>query len=294
MESVKSIIVSMRPRQWTKNGLIFAALIFSGHLRYLHDVLITLAGFGLFCLVSGCVYIFNDVLDIKYDIVHPEKKNRPIPSGKLSKEAGLSISFLGCAIGILLSFAFDYHFGIITASYFILQILYTVALKKIVLLDVFSIALGFVMRAVAGAYIIHVEISPWLLICTLLLSLFLALCKRRHELAFKEAGSNSRSVLDSYSLEMIDQMINIVGSGTVISYALYTMWESTIKKFGTNKLIFTVPFVLFGIFRYLYIVHKKKEGGSPERILLTDVPLIINIILYAITASAIIYLTGKI
>lgn len=293
MRLIYDIIISMRPRQWTKNVLIFAALVFSRHLLDINYLLTALAGFGLFCLVSGCVYLFNDVLDIKYDKTHPEKKLRPIASGRLSKEAAVSVSFLGCAIGILLSFALSFQFGMVVAGYFILQVLYTAVLKKVVLLDVFSVAFGFVMRAAAGAYIIYVEISMWLLVCTLLLSLFLALCKRRHELVIAQAGADFRSVLGSYSIDMIDQMINIVASGTVISYALYTMSEATIKKFGTNKLILTVPFVLFGIFRYLYIVHKKKEGGSPERVLLTDIPLIVNILLYGVTAAGIIYLLGN-
>jgi 4-hydroxybenzoate polyprenyltransferase len=287
------IIISMRPRQWTKNALIFAALLFSQHLLDIDFLFRSFAGFGLFCLVSGCVYLFNDVLDVKNDIIHPEKKTRPIASGRISKDAAVTISFLGSAIGILLSFAMRFEFGMVVAGYFVLQVLYTLVLKKIVLLDVFSIAFGFVIRAAAGAYVIYVEISPWLLVCTLLLSLFLALCKRRHELAIVQASVNSRSVLGSYSIDMLDQMINIVGSGTVISYALYTMSEATIRKFGTDKLIFTVPFVLFGIFRYLFIVHKKMEGGSPERILLTDTPLIINILLYGITAAGIIYLLGN-
>ena len=169
-------------------SLIFAALLFSQHLLDSRLSYGLFAGFGLFCLVSGCVYLFNDVVDMKYDIVHPEKKSRPITSGRISKEAAIAISFLGCAIGIILSFAMRFEFGMVIAGYFVLQVLYTLIFKKIVLLDVFSIAFGFVMRAAAGAYVIYVVISSWLLICTLLLSLFLALCKRRHELAFAESG----------------------------------------------------------------------------------------------------------
>ena len=289
MSIISDIIISMRPRQWTKNALIFAALIFSQHLFQLDYFLKSLAGFFLFCLVSGSIYIFNDLLDIENDKTHPTKKERPITAGRISRVQAISISILGSVSGIIIAFFLNLGFGILTVGYLILQLLYTIGLKKIVLIDVFVIAIGFVIRAVAGALIIEVEISPWLLICTLLLSLFLALSKRRHELGLVEEGVNSRSVLDSYSHDLLDQMINIVGAGTVISYALYTMADATITKFGTDKLIYTLPFVLFGIFRYLYIVHKKNEGGSPEKVLLTDIPLIVNILLYGIAAATIIY-----
>ncbi len=292
MRFVQNIIISMRPRQWTKNGLIFAALIFSRHLFDIDYFLKALAGFGLFCLVSGCVYLFNDVLDIESDRTHPVKKLRPVTSGSMSKAQAVAVAVIGSIIGIVLSLLIRLEFGIVILGYLLLQVLYSLILKKVVLLDVFVIAFGFVIRAAAGAYIIHVVISPWLLVCTLLLSLFLALSKRRYELVLISEGTNSRSVLESYSLDMLDQMINIVGAGTVISYALYTMAQGTINKFGTDKLIFTVPFVLFGIFRYLYLIHKKMESGSPERVLLTDVPLIINILLYGITAAGIIYFVG--
>jgi 4-hydroxybenzoate polyprenyltransferase len=293
MGFLKDIIISMRPRQWTKNTLLFAALIFSQHLLDVGYFLKSLAGFGLFCLVSGCVYLLNDVLDIKHDRTHPVKKLRPIPAGRISTIQALAISAVASMAGLILAFCLRVEFGIAICGYLVLQVLYCLVLKRVVLLDVFVIAFGFVIRAVAGAYAIHVVISPWLLTCTLLLSLFLALSKRRHELSLAEEGSSSRDVLHLYSLDMLDQMINIVGAGTVVSYLLYTMAGQTIEKFGTDKLILTAPFVLFGIFRYLFIVHKKNEGGSPEKVLLTDVPLIINILLYGLTAAAIIYFVGN-
>ena len=296
MGKIRNIVISMRPRQWTKNVVIFAALIFAQHdpgARDIGHVLRSFAGFALFCLVSGAVYLFNDVIDAASDRTHPVKKLRPVASGALSPGLAVAVSVLLAVAGIGLSYWPSVYFGIVVSSYYAMQVLYGLFLKRVVLLDVFVIALGFVLRAVAGAYIIEVEISPWLLVCTLFLALFLALGKRRHEVMLLEQGVNSRNVLRSYDLDMLDQMINIVASGTVISYALYTLSESTVTKFHTWKLVFTVPFVLFGIFRYLYLVHKKMEGGSPEKILLSDVPMIVNILLYGATSAAIIYLVGK-
>ncbi|MCX7725434.1 MAG: decaprenyl-phosphate phosphoribosyltransferase [Chitinispirillaceae bacterium] len=284
------IIKTTRPRQWTKNGLVFAALIFSKNLFHLAFLKKTIYGFLILCLISGATYIFNDLLDLKKDQLHPQKSKRPLPSGKLSVSTAIISLVIITISAIIFSFFINKYFFIIIITYSLLQFLYSLLLKKIVILDVLIITIGFVLRVLAGAVIINVSISSWLILCTFLLALFLSLCKRRHEISFlNDAAKEHRIVLGEYSINLLDQMISVTTASTVIAYALYTMAEQTINKFGTQNLIFTVPFVVYGIFRYLYLVHIKNLGGSPETILITDIPLIIDIILWIGVSMAIIY-----
>ena len=274
----------MRPRQWTKNLLVFAALIFSQNLGNLPMVSDTTIAFIIFCLLSGSVYTLNDLLDIKQDRTHPKKSQRPLASGKLQPPIAIAAGSILVVLSLANAFWLNTNFGFIALGYFILQIAYSTALKHVVILDVLAVSIGFVLRAIAGAEVINVPISSWLLVCTILLALFLSLGKRRHEIILLEGNAAShRKILYEYSPALLDQMISVVTASTVVAYALYTMSAETITKFQTDNLKYTIPFVLYGIFRYLYLIHQKSEGGSPEKILLNDRPLLINIILYLLT-----------
>jgi len=291
MQMVVQIVKSLRPKQWTKNLFIFAALVFSKNLFNLPLLIETSLAFFIFCLLSGCVYIVNDLADLESDKKHPLKSQRPLASGKLkfSEAVGALIILVPVSLGF--SFYMGMPFFLTALGYLFLQLAYSFLLKHIIILDVLSVACGFILRVVAGAMAIQVKISPWLLICTILLALFLALSKRRHELILLEEGAQDhRKILKEYSPYLLDQMISVVTASTVMAYALYTMSGETIKKFGTKNLIFTIPFVLYGIFRYLYLIHQKKAGGNPESILLTDKPLIIAIILWIIAVALILYI----
>lgn len=288
--TLKYIAASMRPHQWIKNFFLFAALVFSGHLFILDAFVTAVAGFFCFSVVASSIYLFNDIQDVENDRLHPEKRNRPLPAGKLSIGAARSAFVVLGIAGLGGSYALGFGFFALTLFYFLLNIAYSIRLKDVVILDVMTIAAGFVIRVGAGAVLIDVPTSEWLLICTVLLSLFLGFSKRRYEMTVLESQAGShRSVLRHYSPYFLDQMIGIVTASTVMSYALYTISEETVRKFGTTRLIYTVPFVLYGIFRYLYLVHKKEEGGNPTRLAVSDIPLLVNIILWIATASFIIY-----
>lgn len=290
MGQIKYIIASMRPHQWVKNLIIFAALVFSIHLRSPQYFILTLGGFFLFCLAASGVYLFNDIIDLESDKLHPVKSKRALPSGKLTVSTASTASIVLLLISIVGAFLLRINFGIVVSFYVIINLLYSFRLKNVVILDVMTIAAGFVLRVFSGAVLIEVPVSEWLIICTVLLSLFLGFSKRRHELTLLEKEANAhRSVLQQYSPYFLDQMIGIVTASTVMSYALYTMSEETVRKFNTKNLIYTVPFVLYGIFRYLYLVHRSYEGGNPSKLLLTDKPLLINIILWIVAVILIIY-----
>jgi len=281
---------SLRPRQWTKNLFVFAGILFSQNIFNAPMLLETTLAFIIFCLLSGSVYILNDLSDLKQDRHHPVKARRPLASGKLKTSHAVITLAILIPTCLLASYLLNIPFLLAAFSYLLLQTAYSFFLKHIVILDVFAIACGFVLRVVAGAVMINVEISSWLIICTILLSLFLGLSKRRHEaVELEETAQKHRKVLSEYSPYLLDQMISVVTASTVIAYALYTTSAETIEKFGTRNLIFTVPFVLYGILRYLYLIHQKDTGGNPENILVTDKPLIINIILWIITAGIILY-----
>jgi 4-hydroxybenzoate polyprenyltransferase len=278
------IFKTMRPRQWTKNLLVFAALIFSQNLGNLPMLRDTTIAFIIFCLLSGSVYTLNDLLDLKQDRTHPKKSQRPLASGKLQPPIAIVSGSILVVLSLANAFWLNTNFGFIALGYFILQIAYSTALKHVVILDVLAVSIGFVLRAIAGAEVITVPISSWLLVCTILLALFLSLGKRRHEIILLEDNAaNHRKILYEYSPALLDQMISVVTASTVVAYALYTMSAETINKFQTDNLKYTIPFVLYGIFRYLYLIHQRSEGGSPEKILLNDRPLLINIILYLLT-----------
>jgi 4-hydroxybenzoate polyprenyltransferase len=284
------LLKSIRPQQWMKNLFIFAPLIFSENIFNLPMFLQTLMAFAAFCLLSGALYILNDLKDIEEDRRHPIKSLRPLASGKLKKSQAVVAFFVLSFISLLLAFAVNTEFLYVALVYFVIQLAYSFYLKHVVILDVFIVASGFFLRVIAGAVAIQVYISPWLLICTTLLALFLALSKRRHEIILldKEAV-NHRPILKEYSPYLMDQMISVVTASTVIAYCLYTISDETITKFGTNKLILTVPFVLYGIFRYLYLIHQKAEGGTPEALILKDRPLLFDIFLWVVSAGLIIY-----
>ena len=284
------IFKTMRPRQWSKNLILFAALIFSQSLFQLTMLRDNIIAFIIFCFLSGSVYILNDLIDLEQDRNHPKKSKRPLASGKLKPSTAIISGIILVTLSLISAFCLNTNFAWIALGYFILQIAYSTLLKHIVILDVLTVSAGFVLRAIAGGEVIEVPISSWLLICTILLALFLALGKRRHELILLEENAvNHRKILYEYSPGLLDQMISVATASTVIGYALYTMSAETVKKFQTDNLKYTIPFVLYGIFRYLYLIHQRQEGGSPEKILLNDKPLIINIILYLFTIWLFIY-----
>lgn len=281
----------MRPEQWIKNFFVFTALLFSKNLLNLSKDIDTLVGFIIFCMITGCAYMINDLVDLEKDKLHPTKSQRPIASGRLNKTTAIKITTIICLVSLSFAFYINSFFGIIVLTYFLLNIGYSIYLKNIVIIDVVTIASGFVLRVLGGAVIISVTSSQWLILCTILLSLFLGFSKRRHELVLLEDNATGhRKVLEHYSPYFLDQMISVITASTVICYALYTMSKDTIEKLGTSKLIYTIPFVLYGIFRYLYLVHQKEKGGSPTEIVFTDKPMIVNIILWVIASIVFIYI----
>ena len=281
---------SLRPAQWTKNFFVFAGIVFS--LKFFEIALLfkVIYAFIIFCFLSSSIYLINDVRDIESDRKHPTKRFRPIAAGKLSPSLAVIIAAILASLSLTAAFYLNLPFAFVALSYFLLMLLYTFLLREVVILDTFAIAAGFVLRAVAGVAVIAVALSPWLVICTILLSLFIALGKRRHELIALEKAVEHRKILDEYNPQLLDQMISAVAGSTVIAYALYTLWPETVAKFRTHNLVYSVPFVLYGIFRYLYLIYRKEKGGKPEEILLTDIPLMIDLILWLGSLMIIIYL----
>lgn len=286
-----ALFVSMRPRQWVKNLLIYAALFFNPKIISLNSILEVSAGFLVFSLLSSGVYLFNDVLDVERDKLHPIKSKRPIASGDLPSRTALILSAVLVALSLAGAYLLTQNFLFISAAYIVLNLAYSTRLKHMVIIDAFSIAAGFVLRVYGGAQIIQEITSPWIVLCTVLLALFLTFSKRRHELTlFGDDALEHRETLAQYDITFLDQMIAVVTASTVIAYALWAMSPETVEKFGTGNLVYTVPFVCYGIFRYLYIVYKQGEGGDPTTIFLTDLPLIINIILWAASVVLVIYI----
>jgi 4-hydroxybenzoate polyprenyltransferase len=285
-------IVAMRPYQWTKNLIIFAALMFSKRILDPAYLLLCVKGFFVFCFLSGSVYIFNDVMDRHKDRLHPKKKNRPIASGRIKPAEALAVTFIIAGLSVFSAFRLSFEFGLAAAFYLALVFAYSIVLKRIVILDVLSIAIGFVARAVAGGLLIRVEISDWLLIVTVFLALFLGFSKRRSELINldKNAGA-TRPILDLYSVTLLDQLISITAGATLMSYALYTLAEQTIRKFG-NNLWLTLPIVVYIVFRYFYLVYSLGQGSDPSRMLLKDRPLLIGVLVWVAAAFLLVYHTA--
>ena len=290
-----SVFQAMRPKQWTKNVVVLAAFVFALGDRHqnvsLADFWIALEAAILFCAVSSGIYLINDIRDIPLDRAHPTKKLRPIAAGEISTGAAIGVSALLLAGGLGGAAMLSARLFEVVAGYVVLQFVYTFALKQVALVDLFVIACGFVLRALAGAVALNVQISPWLLLCALLLALFLALCKRRHErVVLNDAGGETRENLTHYNEHLLDQLIAVVSAATLVVYALYTLWPDTVAKFGTTKLGLTIPFVIFGLFRYLDLVYRHEKGGQPEVILLTDKPLLADLALYGLTVTAVLLL----
>ena len=280
----------MRPKQWLKNIFIFAGLIFSRNLFDVHLLTKVIAGFILFCLGASSIYIFNDIKDIKKDKEHPEKCNRPISMGLLPLKKAYAASAVLAITALTGSFLVDLSFFIILSTYIVMNTAYSIKIKHVVILDVMCIAFGFVLRVFAGTVLAGVSPSDWLILCTICISLFLGFSKRRQELILIGRNSqNHRNVLADYSLTFLDQMISIATACTVMSYALYTISNDTIDRFGTRNLVFTIPFVIYGIYRYLYLIHQKQMGGNPSNIVLTDFPLLLNGLLWFAAVIFIIY-----
>jgi 4-hydroxybenzoate polyprenyltransferase len=285
-----NLLLSTRPSQWTKNLLVFAGVLFGRRLFDGRAVGAALAAFAIFCALSGAVYLLNDIADRDADRLHPLKRRRPIASGALSLPVAIGAASLPGAAALACAFRLSVPFGAVAAVYLMLQAAYSHVLKNIVILDVLAIAIGFVLRAVAGAVAVNVEISHWLFVCTILLALFIALAKRRHEIVLlAEMAPNHRPILGEYSPYLLDQMIGVVTASTLISYVFYTISPETAEKFGTEWLGLTIPFPLYGIFRYLYLVHHREGGGSPADLLLTDRPLLACVALWAVAVAIIIY-----
>jgi 4-hydroxybenzoate polyprenyltransferase len=287
---LRDLIQSLRPTQWTKNFFIFAPLVFAKEFFELDLWLKTGAAFAIFCFFSSALYLVNDLFDLEEDKLHPKKSQRPIASGRVAASQAVVAGVILAVLSLALAFVLNTNFFIVCAIYGVLQLAYSLKLKHVVILDVFIIAAGFVIRVVAGGLVIQVPLSSWLLICTTLLALFLAMSKRRHELVLLEGNAPAhRPILKEYSAYLLDQMIGVVTASTVIAYCLYTVSEETVKKFGTSNLIFTTPFVLYGIFRYLYLVHQKGKGGSPEELIIRDKPLLLAIVLWIAAVVIVLY-----
>jgi 4-hydroxybenzoate polyprenyltransferase len=290
---VAALVASVRPRQWVKNLFVFAGVIFS-HKLFTPDAWLALAAFAVFCALSGVVYLLNDVADRERDRAHPVKRLRPIASGALSVPAAVTAALVLAGGALAAAAALGGSFLVTAVAYVTLLVLYSVWLKHVVIVDVLTVSSGFVLRAVAGAVAIDVEISGWLLICTILIALFLALGKRRHEyLTLDAEATRHRPILAEYSAALLDQMIAVVTASTVTAYALYTMSPETVAKFDTHLLPATLPFVLYGIFRYLYLLYRRQLGGNPSELFLNDRALILNTILWIVAVVAIIYGIGR-
>jgi 4-hydroxybenzoate polyprenyltransferase len=295
------LLRAMRPRQWIKNVFVFAALAFSEERLWTRpqSVLLVVGAFVLFCLAAGAIYLINDIVDIEKDRAHPKKRNRPIASGRLRPGIALAAAVALMLVVLPSAYVLDSldqqgaDFGLLAVilAYILIQgLLYTYLLKNVVIIDIFTIAAGFVLRAVAGAVVLDIPISSWLLICMGLLALFLGLGKRRAELVLLEGGAiEHRRILDEYSVPMLDQLISIVTAATIIAYTLFSTTATTLKHAPYAVMLLTVPFVVYGIFRYIYLIHHHGGGGGPEELVLKDRPLALDIVLYGLTVLALLF-----
>jgi 4-hydroxybenzoate polyprenyltransferase len=287
--NIYGLLRTLRPRQWIKNVFVFAALVFDQKLTNWDLLAKTIAAFILFCMISSTVYIINDLADLEKDKQHPKKKRRALPSGQLKPWFAVLAAVGILAVCLPLSFLLHPYFGLIIGTYFVLNLAYSFYLKHIVIIDVMVVAAGFVLRVAAGVIVAEAaRFSPWLYLSMILLALFMAIGKRRNELILLAGGANThRKILDEYNLKLLDDMTHLVTTGAVISYSLYTF--SAVNLPANHAMMLTIPFVLYGIFRYQYLVDVKEEGGAPEMLLYTDVPLLLASILWGISVVLIMY-----
>lgn len=288
---ILKLITLARPKQWMKNLFVFAPILFAGQLLNFDLMFKNILAFIAFSFTSSVVYIINDIVDREADRAHKKKRFRPLASGEVNVKEAAIFAVVIAAVTVLILLKLNYVFAVVVCIYLILNVLYTIKLKHIVILDVFIISLGFMLRVEGGASAIEVPISSWMILTTMFLSLFLAISKRRAELSASESDNleNQRKVLGHYDITFTDQINTVAVTGTIICYALYTVSEKTVNTFHTENLIYTTPFVIYGMFRYLYLLHKKNLGESPEQIVTKDISLIINILLWFVTAFGIIY-----
>ena len=282
---------AMRPYQWTKNVLVLAALLFAGQLGHPSQILIGFSALVAFCLAASATYIFNDLLDIESDREHPKKRLRPLASGELSVPAAWGLLITLFTLALALAYEIRFSFLVALLGYVVLTLAYTLKLKHVAIVDVLTIALGFVIRAVAGAVALDVPFSNWLVVCTFFLATFLGLSKRRHEITLLEEGAHShRQVLQHYTVNYLDQLILIVAGGALLTYTIYTCSPEVIDRLGTDKLYVTLPLVAYGLFRYLHLIHHKTGGGDPSQTLLKDRPLGMTVLIWGVACGLIIYL----
>lgn len=281
---LKQLLYSMRPAQWYKNLVLFIGIIFSSNLLNLNLLAESIFAFVIFCIFSGCIYLLNDILDVEKDLNHPIKKNRPIPSGELKVKHAIIFLVGFLTLSLAGAYLLNPLFFAISLIFLILMSFYSFWLKNVIIVDILVISSGFVIRAIAGALAIEVSVSPWLVICAFLLALFLALGKRRHEiLLLGDRAADHRSILNDYSISMLEQMITITTSTLVMSYSLYTFFV------GQLAMMLTIPFAFYGLFRYLYLVHSRNLGGEPE-MLFKDKGMLISMILWLMTVFVVVYL----
>ena len=286
---LKPLLETMRPKQWAKNLFIFAGLIFGEKLLYPSLLAKNIMAFMLFCLISSTIYLVNDLADIEKDRQHPTKRRRPLPSGRLQPRVAIIAAGLCPVISIPLAFLLDLQFGLVVLAYLATMIAYSLLLKNLVIVDVLVVSAGYVLRVAAGAMVTSVPISPWLYVCTTLLALFISFSRRRHELLILEGTADEhRATLNEYTPHLLDEMIAVVTSTTVIAYSLYTFSAPNLPP--NHSMMLTIPFVLYGIFRYLYLIHVRNEGGTPEELVFKDKPLLLDIALWGLTALFVLYI----
>ena len=281
---------SMRPHQWIKNTLLFAALVFSQSLFDIHAVILSVQGFLLFCLAASAVYLLNDLNDLEEDRVHPKKRHRPLAAGIISPSAVMTAMACLAVVALTGGILISRWFCALLMIYLTMNVLYSVRLKHVVILDVMIIAVGFVLRAVAGAVAIGVDTSPWMVLCTMTLALLVGFGKRRNELCvLKEEATSHRACLEGYSPQFLDMMMSISGGAAIVTYTLYTMANLTVQRFGSHALVLTTPFVIYGVFRYLFLIHQKTEGGDPAKLFVTDRPTLLNGCLWVLACAVCVY-----
>lgn len=292
LTTLRALLKAMRPRQWIKNVVVFAALIFDGKFTQPDLLLRTVAAFVLFCLVSSAVYLLNDLVDIEKDRAHPTKRNRPLAAGTLKPWVAVVAMFLLLGVSLPIAFGLDWRLGVILLGYFILNVGYSFYLKNIVIIDAMTVAAGFVLRVAAGAVVVGVErFSPWLYVCITMIALLIAFGKRRAELmALEGEAGNHRAILDDYTLPFLDQLIGIVTAATIVSYSFYTFSAENLPD--NHLMMLTVPFVVYFLLRYLYLIQVRKKGGSPDELLFKDKPLFITAILWGLFAAGVLYLSN--